>query len=404
MILENLIPQIQHNCFAYLRMLRHLLPTGPIWQVPICKELEDCAPGWVNESTFIEDNFDTGLNNTYWDSDFLDNWTLHEYPVGSGNMAMVAGQGIESDLTDQLVQPDGNFNLSGEFILGGTDTGNRSVHIKIYDSTGGTELVDIAWFNNLILWTIGGSTQQSLACPFEPFKVVPWKITRQGSTITGWHWDDTKWVSFSLTGIYTGSIIVTLDGATTHGVNSLNFQAVSGFPNTSSSQPANIVECSKFSILLWCFARELGRLEEHVTNFIRETIPGLSTQLLYRWEEEAGLPDNCSPLASTVFQRQVNVHKKITAEYAQNIQFYVDYAASFGSTITIIEEPAEVTVTGVDSSDPEVGECNETVLSTTGTRHVWTVQIAAGDPNTDLLECIFNQIKQAHTRVVFELI
>jgi len=172
------------------------------------------------------------------------------------------------------------------------------------------------------------------------------------------------------------------------------------------------------SDLLNAFAEELNRLEIRLMDLLKEGIPGLSEELLTDWERVLGLPDECSSLGSTLEQRQATAHTKYVGDgfgifgdekCPLSEQYYIDYAASIGSTITIIEqpnggEPFRVNENRVDRT-PELG-IDGARLNSIGSRNRWAIVIPADDPNGPLLECIFQKLKPAHTSllVIFGLI
>ncbi len=407
MAFENLIPNLKYTCANWLHTLRHLLPTGPIWEVPLCVELQDCSPPWVDHATWVEDTMQTGIFNPWWNDAFKDAHELREYPPGSGLMVAVAGGNGQRRLTTGLMS--GDFDLRWNVTLGENDTGNASIHFRLLDA-GNTEQISFLWDNDLVTLDDLGSPVVSASVPFEAYLTIHMRLERISNVVTAYYRldDSDPWIALSPTITESVDLYVNIDTATNHGISLFNLQAATGLQNTAQ---LDFSTCSPFAILLSVIAREMARLEDFIVNFRREAIPGLSTQLLSDWETLAGLPDECSPLALNVGKRQIDVHEKITVQYAQNVAFYIAYAASFGSTITIIEEPAIPTYVGNtplkpspdddDYEDQDIGECGRSTLSALGVRHVWTVNIPTGDVNKDLLECRFNQIKQAHTRVVF---
>jgi uncharacterized protein YmfQ (DUF2313 family) len=172
--------------------------------------------------------------------------------------------------------------------------------------------------------------------------------------------------------------------------------------------------------LMSCFASELERFEDDVMKLLRESVPGLANELLSDWERMAGLPDECSPLAGTIPQRQQIVHAKITQSkgnssadefIASNATYFIGYAESLGMTVVISEDaqgtPFRTThkresiiqrVTRMPSPEGIEGAR----LSSQGSLHFWTVTVI-NDPfgNRNTMECVFNKIKPAQTFVTF---
>jgi len=159
---------------------------------------------------------------------------------------------------------------------------------------------------------------------------------------------------------------------------------------------------SWFGKLLSCFATELSRLEARVIALIREAVPGLCDELLSDFESMLGLPEVCMPPVQLKGERQANVHAKYTSKYTGlSEQFYIDYAANMGITITIDYQGGVGTPfrTG-GASTPDVTRVSERLWSV-ATFYIWRVNVAMTEPHFDSLVCMFEKLKPAHTVVVF---
>ena len=160
-----------------------------------------------------------------------------------------------------------------------------------------------------------------------------------------------------------------------------------------------------WSKLLNAFAEELSRFDDAVLNLIKESVPGLSVDLLTDWEQMLGLPDVCSQLATTLAERQAVAHAKYTSHYTGlSAAFFQEYAAKLGSNITVVEgygggEPFRVDFSRVDRTT-EAGVDGARLWSI-GVYHEWSIQISASDPNKAYLQCYFNKIKPAHTQLIW---
>jgi uncharacterized protein YmfQ (DUF2313 family) len=170
---------------------------------------------------------------------------------------------------------------------------------------------------------------------------------------------------------------------------------------------------STFGILLSCFAGELSRLEDDIVTLLTNAIPGLSEDLLLEWEADLGLPEDCFPLPQTLKERQDAAHAKYTANYAGlSEQFFIDLAFSLGATISIssggtigvpfrANGPINIEETRVGPfatpSDPD-GR-----VWSTGRLHVWIVDIQDDQPSIDIIQCLFQKFKPAHTVVTFNI-
>lgn len=160
-----------------------------------------------------------------------------------------------------------------------------------------------------------------------------------------------------------------------------------------------------WSKLLRCFADEMAQWEDNMLRLLVEMVPGLADWLLTDWERNLGLPDGCSPLAATVEQRRQIAHAKYTAKYSGlSTRFYEELAGQFGSTITIVASPSgqpfRVNKARVDRT-PEEG-INGARLNSLSSFHQWKVIISGSDPNQAILRCMFNRIKPAHTKLVWQ--
>lgn len=157
-----------------------------------------------------------------------------------------------------------------------------------------------------------------------------------------------------------------------------------------------------------------------------ESDPRITIELLTDWERAWGLPDPCYKAPQSIAERQRALVYKMTTLGGQSIQFMIDAAAYIGYEITITEyRPFMV---GID----RVGD-NRT-LNADGTysdypymlgppenRFYWSVHVNATkliwfrvdagqtgiDPHlriglADDLECLLDQIKPAHTEIIFD--
>lgn len=190
---------------------------------------------------------------------------------------------------------------------------------------------------------------------------------------------------------------------------------------SSSAQGSSITTIvgSWLGRLMSCFATELDRFEDDINKLRIESVPGLSINLLSDWERVAGLPDECSPLAGTISQRQQIVHAKITQSKGNfqsdfisgNQEYFIQYALSLGIVITIDEDvvgtPFRVTHKTLNviqrvSRMPAPDGVDGSRLSSIGSLHYWVVNVLS-DPFTNIntMKCVFYKIKPAHTFLSF---
>ena len=159
--------------------------------------------------------------------------------------------------------------------------------------------------------------------------------------------------------------------------------------------------------LLMVFAVELEKLEQRITDLRKEAIPGLSRELLPEWERDLGLPDECSPLAPTEAERAQIAHAKYTGNYyGASKQFFIDYAAKLGATITILEQTGagsvfRVDINRVDKTDP-FGIDGSRLWSSVAKYRI-TIRIISiwGDVSEQYIKCRIKQIAPAHVEVIW---
>jgi len=151
--------------------------------------------------------------------------------------------------------------------------------------------------------------------------------------------------------------------------------------------------------LLLVLAGELERFDTRKRTLENESIPGLSSEMLEDWERVAGIPDFCNAAVyatQTVSERQAAVHQKITqgkgdpdqTRVTQSEQYYIDYAANLGYTITISYLAAPFRV------GDQVGDR----LGGTFANYTWVV---SGDYD-DYLQCLFERDKPAYTKIYWD--
>jgi len=160
--------------------------------------------------------------------------------------------------------------------------------------------------------------------------------------------------------------------------------------------------------LITAEAVELTRVDRRVADMITESYPLTSGELLPDWERVTGLPDPCVGTPDTVQKRREAVNRKLGATGGQSINYYIDVAARAGYTVTITEyTPFRVGLNAM--GDP---------LASEDWAYAWQVnapaetvrvfragQGSAGEAlrtwGNEILECALNQVKPAHTYLIF---
>lgn len=158
---------------------------------------------------------------------------------------------------------------------------------------------------------------------------------------------------------------------------------------------------------LSALAVELNRVDIRVDDMLREAYPLTTSELLTDWERVTGLPEECEGLADSTQRRREAVNQKLSSIGGQSPAYYIDVAQRLGFEITITE--FRPFVAGDDAGDPVYGD---------DWAYAWQVNApeesvtyfeagngSAGDPlaswGNELLECVINRLKPAHTIVIF---
>ena len=153
---------------------------------------------------------------------------------------------------------------------------------------------------------------------------------------------------------------------------------------------------------------ELARVHNRALDLIEEADPRTTLELLPDWERVAGLPEPCVDPPDTLDERRTALVDKLTRLGGQSRQFFIDLAAKFGFVVTITE--FKPFTAGSLAGDPVNSEewqyaWQVNAPDTTITSVFRAGQSFAGDPLRDwgneLLECLINRFKPAHTHVEF---
>lgn len=157
--------------------------------------------------------------------------------------------------------------------------------------------------------------------------------------------------------------------------------------------------------VLWAFSDEAAKVEENLLALPVEAVPGLSNWLLPNWERTLGLPDPSAPAPTTDDARREVAHAKYTTKpEGMAASFYIALAASYGSTIVVVEnpggEPFRVDQNRVDRFQGDVNFAR--LNSALGSPNYWQIKISASDPNKDRLAVLFQRFKPAHTILVIK--
>ncbi|CAG9194322.1 conserved hypothetical protein [Paraburkholderia caribensis] len=155
-------------------------------------------------------------------------------------------------------------------------------------------------------------------------------------------------------------------------------------------------------------APTFARLTARCNQLLIDGFPASAYELLPEWESSLGLPDPCAGAAPTIAQRQQQVVARFSSSGGQSIEYFIDFAAALGYTITI-EQFTQARAGLLKAGGPVNGydwnfawkitaPLNTVVRAVAGA-------MAAGDPlaawGNNVLECEINAVKPAHTIPIF---
>jgi uncharacterized protein YmfQ (DUF2313 family) len=161
--------------------------------------------------------------------------------------------------------------------------------------------------------------------------------------------------------------------------------------------------------LLAALAEEFARIDGRAEALPWEANPQTTSELLADWERVAGLPDPCTGgLEPTLQGRRNALVAKLAGSGSASIAYFIAVALALGYEIEIHERRP------FRAGESSAGDPDYTDLDV----FVWEVwapettiiefragQSSAGEPlrswGDALLECRINQLKPAHTRVLF---
>lgn len=181
-----------------------------------------------------------------------------------------------------------------------------------------------------------------------------------------------------------------------------------------------------FSKFLGSTAVEPCRVEDRVSDLLREADPRITDELLDDWERLLGLPDECSPGMQTPDQRRAQVTEKYTNVGGLSKEFYEFTAAQLGFPTVVVSNFVNFVVGRGTVGQPlsnyfletlQVGEPIGVPLQVVGWRYYWHVDMPAtsvetlevGEPigvglrefTNPVIECTMRKLKPAHSGIFF---
>lgn len=243
MSLEELIPVKKYGVNGWARVLKGLFPPGVLWDFPLLDDNFVEPVGIVSGeafgsldiprfNTYILDNFDGAVYDSFWDSDFTSNWSLSELPPSGGDYTSIKGISGDNTLVSKANSIGGDLRLDTTFRYGTTDSGNKSTALSLYDQSD-SEVVSIGIDpgGSDIIWEHSALTQDSVSNPYSQYATFKVRIEREGTTLTGYYDIGSGWVAFSnpLTGV-SGDLYLVVNGADNNGIKTFEFWAGDGLP------------------------------------------------------------------------------------------------------------------------------------------------------------------------------
>ncbi len=162
---------------------------------------------------------------------------------------------------------------------------------------------------------------------------------------------------------------------------------------------ATLTEGTVFLAVLESIATEFFRVDARASTLCEELDPRTANELFDLWEIFAGLPDPCIGELPTISQRRSAVVARLTATGGQSRQYYIDLAESLGFTATISEydgiNPVLIDQFYWQMNLPLNGDIVEFNVGSTVNEPLRTWG------TNELLECVIQRLKPAHTTVIF---
>ena len=143
---------------------------------------------------------------------------------------------------------------------------------------------------------------------------------------------------------------------------------------------------SNFFRLLSAFGAELARLEADAARLVREVTPAQADEALEDWEEELGLPDECSLASSNTERRRQIVLFRLQRNGLMNEEYFRQLALSMGYD-ACFHHVFFITLPTVFGTPMRMGDRVDSRL------RIWGIFD---------FECLVRQVKPAHAGVVFK--
>lgn len=161
--------------------------------------------------------------------------------------------------------------------------------------------------------------------------------------------------------------------------------------------------------LLAAFSSAYAALHASLVLLTRELDPRSASQMLSEWEAFAGLPDTCSLVQGTEFERRASVAAKLTATGGANATYFIQMAETLGYPgATVTEFPvrrfgrARFGTPFYGRAWRNVWQLNLTAEGSTAKRFSDRFGTRFKQSSNTVLECRVVKLKPSHTRVLFQ--
>ena len=160
------------------------------------------------------------------------------------------------------------------------------------------------------------------------------------------------------------------------------------------------------SRLLEAMAEGMARVHRRALDLVEEADPRTTLELLPDWERVAGLPDPCAGAEQTLEGRRRRLVAQLTTVGGQSPAYLEGRAAALGYDVTITDYAVFTCNSLCDAPmNDEDWIFAFSVNAPATTAEVMTCQSACDDAlqtwGNDVLECVINALKPAHTVAIF---
>jgi uncharacterized protein YmfQ (DUF2313 family) len=165
--------------------------------------------------------------------------------------------------------------------------------------------------------------------------------------------------------------------------------------------------------LLLALAKGWSAVDKRSEDLTNEMFPQTVTESIDEWDIEYGLPSACaSGISQTFAERKASLLAKFAGIGGQDKAYYIKIANDLGFDVTITEFNGARYTRDVYTSKqygqtthPFVWYINvagvETIYATYTQDRFTSTQYSKLGIDTTILECLINELKPAHTQVVF---